>query len=251
VGDARIGYTNRANGFRSIEPPTGDVETATDVYVHITSNNTIVGSQWKTFPDFKAPLVADMSSDILSRAVDVTRFQMIYAGAQKNLGVAGVTLVIARRDWLEASDPVDHLPKYLHYATHLKANSLYNTPPVFAIAATRRVLEWVEREGGVPELERRNRHKASLVYAAIEESGGFYEGIVAPSVRSDMNATFRLQSTELEQAFLEEAAAAGFRGLAGHRSVGGCRASLYNAVPVAAVERLTTFMHEFRRRRQG
>ncbi|MBB6281717.1 MULTISPECIES: 3-phosphoserine/phosphohydroxythreonine transaminase [Geobacillus] len=228
-------------------PSLDDVKWPKDAaYVHITSNNTIFGTQWQEFPDVPADLIADMSSDILSRPFDVGKFALIYAGAQKNLGPSGVTVVILRGDLLERIP--DGLPTMLDYRTHQKSNSLYNTPPTFAIYMLSLVLEWVEEQGGVTAIEARNRQKAAVLYEAIDESGGFYRPHAEKGSRSLMNVTFTLPSEELTKAFLAEAKERGFVGLGGHRSVGGCRASIYNAVPLEACEALASFMNDFRRR---
>jgi phosphoserine aminotransferase len=215
------------------------------VYAHITSNNTIRGTQWAAFPDTGGvPLVADMSSDIMSRPVDCRPFGLIYAGAQKNIGPAGVTLVIIREDLL-ARVP-ENLPVMLKYTTYTAKNSLHNTPPCFAIYAVQMVLKWLEETvGGLEKMAAVNRRKAERVYGVIDASGGFYRGTAEPGSRSLMNVTFRLPNEELEKRFLEAALQAGFAGLKGHRSVGGCRASLYNAVTLEAVEALSGFMREF------
>lgn len=213
-------------------------------YVHITSNNTIFGTQWHQFPDTKGvPLVADMSSDILSRPLDVSKFALIYAGAQKNLGPAGVTVVIIRRDWM--GEAGDKIPTMLKYTTHAGANSLYNTPPTFAIYLLGKVLDWVDQLGGVEAVLAQNKAKAQLLYDAIDESDGFYQGHAEMDSRSLMNVTFTLADKELESKFLQEAKARGFVGVNGHRSVGGCRASIYNAVPTEACEALRDFMIQF------
>ena len=218
------------------------------VYAHITSNNTIRGTQWGAFPDTGGvPLVADMSSDIMSRPFDAAPFGLIYAGAQKNIGPAGVTLVIVRKDLLQRVP--ENLPTMLKYTTYTAKNSLYNTPPCFAIYVLHLVLKWIEeRIGGLAKIDAVNRKKAGRVYGQIDASGGFYRGTAEPGSRSLMNVTFRLPTEELEKRFIEEAARSGLAGLKGHRSVGGCRASLYNAVPLEGVEALTQFMQEFARR---
>jgi phosphoserine aminotransferase len=218
------------------------------VYAHITSNNTIRGTQWGAFPDTGGvPVVADMSSDIMSRPFDAAPFGLIYAGAQKNIGPAGVTLVIVREDLLQRVP--ENLPTMLKYTTYTAKNSLYNTPPCFAIYTLQLVLKWIEeRMGGLEKIDAVNRNKAGLVYGQIDASGGFYRGTAEPGSRSLMNVTFRLPTEELEKRFIEEAARSGFAGLKGHRSVGGCRASLYNAVPLEGVDALAQFMREFARR---
>jgi phosphoserine aminotransferase len=219
-------------------------------YLHITTNNTIFGTQWASFPVARGtPLVADMSSDVLSRPVDFSQFGLAYAGAQKNLGPAGVTVVIVRRD-LVGNAPTT-APAMLDYATHMAKGSLYNTPPCFAIYVMNLVLAWVQDQGGLSAIARRNQEKAQLLYETIDASEGFYRGTVQRESRSVMNVTFRLASEELEKAILQEAGAAGLKGLKGHRSVGGLRASLYNAVPLEAVERLVAFMRRFQEREES
>ena len=213
-------------------------------YLHITSNETIAGSQWKEFPQTEAPLVADMSSDFLSRPFDASRFAMIYAGAQKNLGPAGVCVVAIRKDFAERA--AQGLPTMLSYATHIAKNSLFNTPPCFSIYIVMLVTRWVKGIG-LAALHRQNAEKAARLYAAIDASG-FYRGTAAKECRSDMNVTFRLPTEELEARFCAEASAAGLKGLKGHRSVGGIRASIYNAFPPEGVDRLVEFMADFERR---
>ncbi|HOY45766.1 MAG TPA: 3-phosphoserine/phosphohydroxythreonine transaminase [bacterium] len=214
-------------------------------FVHVTSNNTIFGTQYRTFPALKDKfLICDMSSDILSHRIDVSQFAMIYAGAQKNLGPAGVTLVILRNDL--AATAREGLPTMLSYATHIKNNSLYNTPPCFPIYIMQLTLQWVKEIGGLAAIEKINRDKAELLYSTIDESGGYYRGTVEPESRSWMNVTIRMVSEELEAAFIAEAKAQGLGGLKGHRSVGGIRASMYNAMPLAGIEKLTAFMKAFK-----
>ena len=214
-------------------------------YVHITSNETIEGTQWKTFPKTASPLVADMSSDILSRPLDVSRFGLIYAGAQKNLGPAGVVLVIVRKDLVQ--NPPAHLPLMFRYTTHIEKNSLYNTPPTFSIYLVALVTRWLRAQGGVAAIEKINAEKASKLYAAIDGTD-FYRGTADPAHRSVMNVTFRLPTEELEAAFVKASDAAGMRALKGHRSVGGIRASIYNAFPPRGVDALIDFMREFEKK---
>jgi phosphoserine aminotransferase len=218
------------------------------VYAHITSNNTIRGTQWSRFPDTRGvPIIADMSSDFMSRPFEAGPFGLIYAGAQKNIGPAGVTLVIVRDDMLKRVP--DTLPVMLKYTTYSSKNSLYNTPPCFAIYAVQLVLKWIEETiGGLDKMADLNRAKAARLYGCIDSSGGFYRGTAEPASRSQMNVTFRLASEDLEKRFLEEAAKNGLGGLKGHRSVGGCRASIYNAVGMEAVEALAEFMTAFAKR---
>lgn len=219
---------------------------ANAAYLHVTSNETIAGTQYHEFPDTgDIPLVSDMSSDILGRKIDASKFALIYAGAQKNLGPAGVTVVIARED-LVANSPKT-LPTMFRYDTYLNNNSLYNTPPVYSIYMVNLVLKWVKAKGGLDAIEKANREKADLLYQAIDNSGGFYEGMAEKDSRSIMNVTFKLKNEELEKKFLEEAKKQGFVGLNGHRSVGHMRASIYNAVPYESCKALVDFMAEFQR----
>ncbi|MCL6445733.1 MAG: 3-phosphoserine/phosphohydroxythreonine transaminase [Alicyclobacillus sp.] len=247
LGETKVVASGEATGFRALPDPTSlDLE-GIDAYVHLTSNETIGGIQWQTFPDTGSiPLVADMSSDILSRPFDVGQFDLIYAGAQKNLGPSGVTVVIVRKRWLESANT--ELPTMLRYDTFAKNQSLYNTPPTFAIYLLGLTLKWAEDQGGVAALAHINEAKAAAVYDAIDASAGFYTGFAEKNSRSRMNVTFTLPTPELEKQFLAEASDAGFVGLAGHRSVGGCRASLYNAVSQASCDALAAFMRDFARR---
>jgi phosphoserine aminotransferase len=217
------------------------------VYVHITSNNTIKGTQWSEFPDTGGiPLVADMSSDIMSRPFDVSRFGLIYAGAQKNIGPAGVCMVIVREDLLQRIP--DGLPAMLNYNTYAAKNSLYNTPPCFAIYAVQLVLKWIEETiGGLGKMAELNSEKAGRLYAYMD-STDFYRPTADIDSRSLMNVTFRLIDEELEKRFVDEALQNDLGGLKGHRSVGGCRASIYNPTPLDAVDALIDFMQDFERR---
>ena len=214
-------------------------------YVHITSNETIAGTQWKSFPKTESPLVADMSSDMLSRRFDPNQFGLIYAGAQKNLGPSGVTLVILRKDLAEKVS--EKVPIIFRYKTHLEENSLYNTPPCYSIYILNLVMRWLIKKGGVEGMEKINREKAAKVYAAIDGSS-FYKGTAVKEFRSDMNITFRLPSEALEETFVKEASALKMKGLKGHRSVGGIRASIYNAFPMEGIDALVAFMKEFEKK---
>ncbi len=216
-------------------------------YVHITSNNTIKGTQWAAFPDTAGvPLIADMSSDIMSRPFDAAPFGLIYAGAQKNIGPSGVCMVIVRDDLL-ARSPAD-IPTMLNYNTYADKNSMYNTPPCFAIYVVQLVLKWLEETvGGLAQMDALNRRKAGLIYDLVEQSE-FYRGTADADSRSLMNVTFRLPSEDLEQRFVAQALENGLGGLKGHRSVGGCRASIYNASEMAAVEALVDYMRTFEQR---
>ena len=219
-------------------------------YVHMCTNNTIEGTQWQTLPETgSTPLVADMSSDICSRPVDIKKFGLIFAGAQKNLGPSGATVVIIRKDLAERPDK--NLPTLLQYRTHIKEKSLYHTPPAFAIYIIGLVMEWIAAEGGILAVERRNEAKAKLLYDTIEGSSGYYSCPVEKASRSKMNVVFRVAAGDesVEKKFGAEAAAAGLVGTPGHRSVGGMRVSLYNALTPQSVEALTSFMREFHRTR--
>ncbi len=214
-------------------------------YLHITSNNTIFGTQWQSFPDTGTiPLVCDMSSDINSHVVDVSKFAMIYAGAQKNMGPSGVTIVIMRDDMLEKSPA--NIPTMCSYKIIGGKDSMYNTPPTFGIYIIKLVLEWMKSLGGVAAVEKINRDKAAILYDAIDSSG-FYRGTVEVNSRSLMNVPFRLPSEELEKKFVAEALKHDISGVKGHRSVGGIRASIYNAVPKESIQALVDFMKEFER----
>ncbi len=217
-------------------------------YVHMTANNTIYGTEYPDFPKFDVPMICDMSSDILSRRVNVADFDLIYAGAQKNLGPAGVTLAIIKKDFLATART--NLPTMLKYATFAEKDSLYNTPPVFAIYMVNKTLHWIKNQGGVDVVAARNAAKAKLIYDVIDQSEGFYIGHAEPAYRSKMNITFNLQTSEMEKDFIAQGKAAGFVGINGHRSVGGCRASAYNAVPVEACEALAEYMKQYQKNHQ-
>lgn len=247
VGQVRVAASTAAGGFKTLPAPDAIALSEGAAYVHLTTNETIQGVQWADLPDLgRAPLVADMSSDILSRPLDATRFALIYAGAQKNIGPAGVTAVVISQALLERgrADP----PAIFSYKTYAKNNSLYNTPPAFAVYLLDLVLAWIEAAGGLEAMAVRNTRKAALVYGAIDRSGGFYRGHAALEARSLMNVTFRLPDEALEKQFVAEAQAAGMVGLAGHRSVGGIRASIYNALEEASCAALAGFMDEFVRK---
>jgi phosphoserine aminotransferase len=246
-GEVAIAATSEADGFMRI-PSLSELSVPKDAaYLHLTSNETIGGTQWKAFPDTgELTLVGDMSSDILCRPLNVSQFGVIYAGAQKNLGPSGITIVIIREDLM--APPASPVPTMLQYATHAKSDSLYNTPPTFAIYMVNLVLKWLKKNGGAQAMERINNEKAGLLYDAIDGSGGFYRGCAQPDSRSIMNVTFRMENEELEKRFVKESEAAGFVGLKGHRDVGGLRASIYNAVPLESVRALVDFMQEFKQK---
>ena len=213
-------------------------------YIHLTSNNTIYGTQWSSFPPRKEiPVFIDASSDIFSRFIDWENTDLVYAGAQKNAGPAGTVIVILRDSLLEKVNST--IPLILSYSTHVKADSLYNTPPTLSIYMMGLVLKWIDRQGGIAAMERAAREKAKVLYNAIDSSEGFYKGYAAPKARSLMNITFNLPSKQLEERFLQMASEEGFSGLPGHRSIGGCRASLYNSVPQSHVNTLSSFMKNF------
>ena len=249
-GNVRVAGSTEAESFSRI--PSSDELDLSDraAYLHLTSNNTICGTQWRVMPDAGAvPLVVDASSDIFSRPIDVERHGLIYAGAQKNLGAAGVTLVIARDDLIRRpSASRSTVPTMLRYTTYADSGSLYNTPPVFAIYLVGLVMRWLITHGGLEAMARRNEAKAAKLYAAMDRTA-FYRGTADHGSRSLMNVTFRLPTEELETRFIREAPDAGLAGLKGHRSVGGLRASIYNAFPVEGVEALAEFMVEFERTR--
>jgi len=247
IGKAEVAASSKENSYKSI-PNMNEINLKDDAaYLHITTNNTIYGTQWHSIPDgLSVPLIADMSSDILSRPLTISSYGLIYAGAQKNLGPSGVTVVIIQKELLKRSSK--NLPSMLNYQVHATSKSLYNTPPTLSVYFLMLVLEWAESLGGVTELEKLNKKKAGLLYDAIDNSNGFYKGHAEKDSRSLMNVTFTLENDDLTASFLHEAAETGFIGLAGHRSVGGCRASIYNAVPLEHVEKLAIFMNSFRQR---
>jgi phosphoserine aminotransferase len=246
VGSVKIAGSTEAGGFTGVPTQNELTLDPAAAYVHMTSNNTIYGTEWQWLPDTgTVPLVSDASSDIFSRPIDVAKHAMIYAGAQKNLAPAGVTIVIIREDLLKRSPATLHT--MLSYAVHAENQSLYNTPPVFAIYVMRLVMAWLVRNGGLAAMETKNARKADTLYAEIDRSG-FYRGHAKKDARSRMNVTFRLPSEELEKKFTKDATAAGLDGLKGHRSVGGMRASIYNAFPDAGVAALVQFMQEFERK---
>ena len=213
-------------------------------YLHLTSNETISGAQWKSFPASNSPIVVDMSSDILSRPLDISQFGLVYAGAQKNLGPSGVTLVIVRNDLAEAAPT--NIPNIYRYQTHIDNGSMFNTPPCFSVYLVMLVTRWLEAQGGVDAMEKINERKAGALYDCID-STGFYTGAADVAYRSLMNVTFTLPTEELDKEFASQADAAGLKNLKGHRSVGGLRASIYNAFPEAGVNVLVDFMKEFER----
>jgi len=250
VGTVNVAASTKAENYSRLPTQAELKLTEGAAYVHATSNNTIEGTEYRTMPDpGGAPLVVDTSSDMFSRPIDVTRCGLIYAGAQKNLGPAGVTIVIIREDLLQrAAEKKSALPTMLSYAVHAENGSLYNTPPCFSIYMVGLVMKWLLAQGGLGAIQHINERKAAKLYAELDRTG-FYRGTAERESRSLMNVTFRLATEELEKLFVKESAAAGLDGLKGHRSVGGMRASIYNAFPEAGVDALVSFMREFEAKR--
>jgi phosphoserine aminotransferase len=246
VGTVNIAATTKAENYSRL-PAASEIRlTPGAAYVHMTSNNTIEGTQWKSLPQVgDAPLVSDTSSDMFSGPIDVARHALIYSGAQKNLGPSGVTLVIIRDDLLGRS--TDTLPTMLNYKVQAENDSLYNTPNTFGIYILGLTMKWLRSQGGLEGVAKINQRKAGKLYAEIDRTG-FYRGTARKEDRSLMNVTFRLATEELEKMFVKESSAAGFDGLKGHRSVGGMRASIYNAFPEEGIDALVSFMREFERK---
>jgi len=248
VGKARVVGSTEKSNFNFM-PPQAELDLDPNAaYFHFTSNETIHGVEFQTepTPPSGVPLVCDMSSNIASRPLDVKKYGLIYSGAQKNLGPSGVTLVVIRNDLLERTPP--KLPIMLDYKQMAENKSLYNTPPCYSIYILGLVLKWLKNNGGMEGIAKHNAAKASLVYDTLDGSGGFYKGHARADSRSRMNVTFRLPSEDLEKKFAKESEAQGMVGLKGHRSVGGLRASMYNALPLASAEALAQFMKEFQRK---
>ena len=242
--DARAIASSKGDNYKYIPAVTPDLESEGSKFLHITANNTIYGTMYNDIPSgFRAPLVCDMSSIILGREFDVNDFGLIYAGAQKNVGPAGLTIVIIRRD-LVRDDLDNMIPSMLRYKTFEKSGSMYNTPPCFAIYVAGLVFEWVEGEGGVAALEKRNREKAALLYDVLDSSS-LFTGVADKGSRSIMNVTFTLPSDELTAAFLDYAKGRGLTSIKGHRALGGCRASIYNAMPREGIEALVSCISDF------
>src|SRR5699024_1782624 len=236
--------SSKEDAYRHIPTVSAIDVNEVDAYVHLTTNNKIYGRQWQVFPNFGyVPVIADRSSYIKSKSIYVSKFNMIYAGVQTILAPSGVTVVIIKKSLLEKAN--EQFTTILKYQTHVDSNSLYNTPPTFGIYMLGEVLKWIEMQGGLKAVQKVNEEKATYIYDVIDESNGFYIGHADKASRSLMNITFCLKDETLEKQFLEEAAEKGFVGLNGHRSVGGCRASTYNAVPTEACLALSEFMKEF------
>ena len=249
VGNVNVAASTKADNYSRIPTDAELKLTAGAAYVHMTSNNTIEGTEYKRLPGVgDAPLVSDTSSDMFSRPIDVSRHALIYAGAQKNLGPAGLTVVVIREDMLaRAAAKKSTLPTMLNYAVHAENTSLYNTPPAFAVYAVGLVMKWLLANGGLEAMARTNERKASKLYAEIDRTG-FYRGTARKEDRSLMNVTFRMATEDLEKLFVKESTAAGLDGLKGHRAAGGMRASIYNAFPEEGIDSLVAFMKDFERR---
>lgn len=245
-GEARVVSSSKEDGYTTIpDVHASDFDIEAD-YIHLTTNNTIYGTTYPQLPYTRGiPLVADMSSNILSEPYNIRDFGLVYAGAQKNIGPAGLTLVIVRKDLIGKAQ--DSCPTMLNYATLAEKGSMFNTPPTFAIYLAGLVFDWIKEEGGVSAMGRRNRNKARLLYDYLDQSD-LFSALVDYPFRSIMNITFKVGSEELEKKFIQQSDEAGFKFLKGHRSVGGLRASLYNAMPLEGVEALVSFMAEFERR---
>lgn len=241
-GEVEVAYSSEEQNFIRVPTPAEYTVSKDSEYLYLVSNNTIYGTQFPEFPVVDQMMICDMSSDILSRPFDVSRFGLIFAGAQKNLGPAGVTIVVIREDLLDRTPK--NTPTMLSYKTHADKGSMFNTPPCFSVYIVGLVLKWLKNLGGVTAIEKINKEKAALLYAKIDDSG-YYRGHAEPASRSLMNVTFNLPTPELEAKFIAEATAVGLNGLKGHRSVGGCRASIYNAFPREGVVKLVEFMRAF------
>lgn len=246
VGAVNVAATTKSDNYARI-PKQAEMKLDPEAsYVHFTSNNTIFGTQFRTEPETgNVPLVCDASSDFLHKKIDMNKYSLIYAGAQKNIGPSGVTVVVIKKDLLARSS--DSLHTYMNYKIHADNETMYNTPTTFGIYIAGLVFKWLLNMGGLDEMYKRNLDKAKVLYDAIDGSDGYYKGTTAVEDRSLMNVTYRLPNEQLEEKFVKEASAKGFSGLKGHRSVGGIRASIYNAFPKAGVEALAEFMSEFKK----
>jgi len=244
LGKANVVWDGKEDNYLNLPDPKDLKLDPNAAYLHMTSNETIGGIQWQDFPDAgKVPIICDMSSDFVSRPVPIEKFGLIYAGAQKNAGPAGVGIVILREDLLERCP--ENLPAYLNYKTHWDKDSMYNTPPVFAIWMLKLVMEWLKEQGGLAAAEKMATERSGIVYDAIAKHPDFYKCPVPELCRSKMNVVFRMPTEDLEKQFVAEALATGMSGLKGHRSVGGCRASIYNAMPMEGAKTLSDFMDEY------
>jgi phosphoserine aminotransferase len=246
-GTMHLAASTKAENYKRI-PKLDEIKYPDNAaYLHITSNNTIKGTQWQWWPDTgKVPLMCDMSSDIMSRTLDFTKFSLFYAGAQKNLGPSGVTLVVIKDELLQKAK--SGVPTMFSYKTHADKKSLYNTPPAFGVYVMKLVLEWVKKQGGLFGMEKLNTAKKERIYQVMDLYPDYFKGTADSDSRSWMNITMRLPSEDLEKKFIAEAKSAGFVGLKGHRSVGGIRVSLYNAITLEAAEKLADFMESFKKK---
>ncbi len=243
IGHVNVIWSGEDRDFMTLPDPASIRTSDNAAYLHLTSNETIGGVQWKDFPDVDAPIVADMSSDIMSRPLPLEKFGIIYAGAQKNIGPAGVALLLVRDDVLERCP--DDLPLYLNYRKHADANAMLNTPPVFQVWFIQLVMEWLKDKGGLTWARDMAQQRANILYDMIDKHAAFYRCPVDAAYRSTMNVVWRCPNEDLEKQFIAEAADAGMNGLKGHRSVGGCRASIYNAMPIEGAQALADFMDQF------
>ena len=244
-GQARVAFSSEDTGFNRVPAQSELQLDPKAAYTHFTSNNTIYGTEWLVEPLVQTPLVCDASSDIMSRPLDITKYGLLYGGAQKNAGAAGATIVVIREDLLERVPA--NLATMLDYKLQAEKELLYNTPPTYSIYIMGLVLKWLQSIGGLPEIEQRNIQKSDTIYRAIDRSGGFYRGHAEPTSRSRMNVTFKLPNEDLDKKFAKQATSLGLDGLKGYRTVGGIRASLYNALPLEAAQALADFMDDFRR----
>lgn len=246
LGESFLAGSSKEGGYTFI-PKADEIKYPSDAaYLHITTNNTIKGTQYHFLPETgNVPLIADMSSDILSHQIDFSKFSMIYAGAQKNLGPSGVTVIVIKESMLNNVN--DSVPTMMDYRTHATKNSLFNTPPTLPIYIVKLVLDWIKEQGGLAAVEDTNEKKKNLVYNLLDDNTDYFRAPVRKDSRSWMNIVFRLPTEELEQKLVAEGKAAGFIGLKGHRSVGGIRVSLYNAMTLEGAEKVTDFLNNFRK----
>jgi len=243
VGDVNIIFDGTDSNFTTLPDASTLKTTDGAAYLHVCSNETIGGVQWQDYPETDVPIIADMSSEIMSRPIDFGKFGMVYAGAQKNIGPAGVALVLIKQDLVDQC-PGD-LVNYLNYANHVKGASMLNTPPVFQVYMIKLVMDWLKAKGGIKWAQQQAQARAKILYDAVERNSGFYKCPVDAKYRSLMNVVFTTPNADLDAAFVKEAGEQGMSGLKGHRSVGGCRASIYNAMPIEGAEALASFMDQF------
>ncbi len=247
IGQVAVPFSSKSEKYDRVPCPEEIILPKKCAYLHITSNNTIEGTEYTVYPETgDVPLIADMSSDILSKPIPAEKFSLIYAGVQKNIGPAGAVAIIGRKKFIEGRPKT--LQTMLNYETHMQNDSLYNTPPAFAVYIVGKVAKWLKAQGGLAVIERRNLAKAKIIYDVIDTYPDFFRGFAKKESRSLMNITFGLPQAELEQKFSKEATELGMDGLKGHRSVGGLRASIYNAMPLAGCEKLAYFMENFYKR---